>query len=106
MSLSTFFIATLIVVVIALFIRIFWVQLLILWFLLQAIFYISVLSVISAIGWMIFVEDYKSGPIDGLGLAWLFFFIMYSAVIVVWFFIVFDIYEYFKGHITQLFKKR
>lgn len=106
MSLSTFFIATLIVIVVAIFIRIFWVQLLFIWLFLQLVFYISILSTVSAIGWMVFVEDYRSGPTDGLGLAWIFFFIMYSAMVVVWFFIVFDIYKYFRGHIRQIFKKR
>lgn len=106
MSLTTFFIATLAVIVIAIFVRIFWVQLLLIWLFLQIVFYISVLSTVSAIGWMVFVEDYRSGPTDGLGLTWIFFFIMYSAMVVVWFFIVFDIYKYFRGHIRELFKKR
>lgn len=106
MSLTTFFIATLAVIVIAILVRIFWVELLLIWLFLQIIFYISILSTVSAIGWMVFVEDYRSGPTDGLGLTWIFFFIMYSAMVVVWFFIVFDIYKYFRGHIRELLKKR
>lgn len=106
MSLLTFFVATLIVIIVAIFIRIFWVQLFILWLFLQIIFYISVLSTISAIGWMVLVEDYRSGPTDGLGLTWLFFFIMYSIIVTVWCFIVLDIYKYFRGHIREILKKR
>lgn len=106
MTLTTFLLATLTVIVIAIFVRMFWVQLLLIWLFLQIIFYISVLTTISAIGWMVFVEDYRSGPTDGLGLTWLFFFILYSTITVVWFFIVFDIYKYFRGHIREILKKR
>ena len=106
MSLLTFTLATLAVIIIAIFVRIFWVQLLLIWLLLQIFFYVCILSTISAIGWMVFIEDYRSGPIDGFGLTWLFFFIAYSAMVVVWFFIVFDIYKYFRGHIRELMKKR
>lgn len=105
MTLSTFLIATLVVIVLAIFIRIFWVQLFIIWLILQVLFWITVFSALSAVTWMVFVEDYRSGPIDGFGLAWLFFFITYSIGFLVTIFISFDIYKYFKGFIQDLFKK-
>lgn len=105
MTLSTFLIATSIVILLAIFIRIFWVQLFLIWLILQVLFWITVFSALSAVGWMVFVEDYRSGPIDGFGLTWLFFFITYSIGFLVTVFISFDIYKYFKGFIRDLFKK-
>lgn len=105
MTLSTFLIATSIVILLAIFVRVFWLYFFIFWLLLQALLYISVASTISAIAWMVLVENYREGPIDGFGLTWLFFFITYSAGFVVIGLVSLDIYKYFKGFIRNMFKK-
>lgn len=105
MSLLTFLIASFAVVVIGIFVRIFWFQLMVIWLILQILFYIGIASTFSAVIWMVFVEGYREGPTDGLGLTWLFFFILYATTVIVWFCIILDIYKYFRGHIRTLLKK-
>jgi hypothetical protein len=105
MSISTFFIGLLIVGVLAIFIRIFWLELFIIWTLLKGLFWISVGATISAIFWMVFIENYQSGPIDGFWLTWTFFFITYITVSVVCYLILIDAYQYFKGFIRDLLRK-
>jgi len=105
MSISTFLIGLLIVSLLAVFIRAFWLELFIIWTILRGLFWISVGAVISAIIWMVFVEDYQSGPIDGFWLTWLFFFLSYTIISVVAFLILTDAYQYFKGFIRDLLGK-
>lgn len=105
MSLSTFFIALGVVSLLAILIRVFWLELLIFLIILRVLFWIGIASTVSAIVWMVFVEDYKEGPIDGFGLTWLFFVIAYSLMAIVAGLIAIDAYGYFKSLIQDLFKK-
>lgn len=105
MSLTTFFIGLLIVFLVAAFVRAFWLQLLLMWSIAVALFWITIGSFCSAIIWMVFVENYTSGPIDGFWRTLLFFFITYSTIVVVGVLITLDIYTYFKGYIRDIFKK-
>jgi hypothetical protein len=105
MSLSTFFIGLGIVSVLAIIVRMFWFELFVLWVILRALFWIGIASTISTIGWMVLVEDYRAGPIDGFGLTWLFFFVTFSLIFVVAVLIAIDIFTHFKGFIQDLFRK-
>lgn len=105
MLLSTFFIGLLIISILAIFIRIFWLELFIIWTILRGLFWISIGAMISAIIWMVFVENYQSGPIDGFWTTWTFFFLTYTIAGVVFYLILTDAYQYFKGFIRDLLRK-
>lgn len=105
MSLLTVFIGLLIISILAIFARIFWVELYIIWTILRGLFYIGIGAMISAIAWMIFIEDYQSGPIDRFWNTWFFFFLAYTILIAVVYLILSDILTYFKGFIRDLLKK-
>lgn len=96
---------SIIVLAVATFVRFFWEYLLILWLLLKVIFWITVGSFMSAVFWMIFIENYKSGPIDGFWNAWLFFEIAYIIVAIVAGLILIDIFNYFRSYARDFLRK-
>lgn len=94
-----------IVLLLAVFIRVFWVYLLVIGVVLRLLFWLSVGAFVSAFIWMIFVENYSTGPIDKFWPTWLFFMMSYSALSVVFVLIYLDIFNYFKGFIREIFGK-
>jgi hypothetical protein len=105
MSLSTFFIGLGIVSVLAIIVRAFWLELFVIWVILRALFWIVIASTVSTIGWMVLVEGYRAGPIDGFGLTWIFFFVTFSLVFIIGVLIAIDIFTHFKDFIQDLFRK-
>lgn len=105
MSLFTMFIGLLIVSILAILVRFLWLELYILWTVLRGLFYIGTGAMVSAIVWMIFVENYQSGPISRFWTTWFFFFVTYLIMTAVFYFIISDIYVYFRGFIRYLFRK-
>lgn len=105
MSLLSFLLGLAIVAALCIFVRLFWVQLVITWIILRSIFWVSVASFFTAFVWMIFVKNYTSGPADDFWILWLFFFLCYSLIFVTGVFILTDAFNYFKGFIRDIFRK-
>lgn len=105
MSLLSFFIGLGIVSVLAIVVRMFWLELFVIWLILRALFWIVIASTVSAIGWMVLVEGYRAGPIDGFGLTWVFFFITFSLIFGIGVLIAIDIFTHLKDFIQDLFRK-
>lgn len=102
MTLTTFLIAVPIILLLAVLVRAFWVELYIIWIVLQVIFYVVTGSFISAFLWYLFFGD--NDKMEGFGLLWLFHGIVWTTVFVLYMFIVFDIYDYAVSFIRNIFK--
>ncbi len=89
MGLGSFLLATVITLGVLFLIRMFWVELLIIYTILRILFYITVLSIISTVIWLlIFQDNYE-------GWGWIFTYccIAYTGMIVVYIMIVSDIFD-------------
>lgn len=100
MDLSTFLVSILVVVLLAIVIRAFWVEILAIILIGRILFYIAVASFGSALVWAIGIKDDK----DGFWLCWLFFAITYTVAAVVFFLIANDIINIGVSFVRKIFK--
>ena len=95
MTLSTFFIAILITLVLLVFARIFWVFIATAGAVVLATLGLGLFSLLSTIIWVIWIGGNTSGDFDNaFKLCWLYFFLAYSGVLTVWVLIVTDVIKY------------
>jgi hypothetical protein len=89
MGLGSFLLAIVITLGVLFLIRVFWVELFIIYTILQILFYISLLSFISTAIWLIIFQD------NSAGWGWIFAYccIAYTGIIVVYIMIVSDIFD-------------
>ena len=100
MTITTFFIATGITLLIAFIIRLFWLQILIVGYTLYIVGMLGFYSLISALIWAaIFSDNY-----EGFYLLWLYVFILFSVMAIVYVIIVFDIAYMAIDFIRKIFK--
>ena len=102
MTLTTFLIAVPILLLLAVFVRNFWGEILITWLVLQVIFYIITGSLITAFLWYLFFGS--NDKMEGFGLLWLFHGIVWTTTAVLYVFIALDIYNYAVSIIRNIFK--
>lgn len=102
MTLTTFLIAVPVLLLLAVFVRHFWEEILITWLVLQVIFYVVTGSLITAFLWYLFFGD--NDKMEGFGLLWLFHGIVWTTVVVLYVFIAFDVYNYAVSFIRNIFK--
>ena len=100
MTVTTFFIATGITLLIAFIIRLFWLQILIVGYTLYIVGMLGFYSLITALIWgAIFSDNY-----EGFYLLWLYVFILFSVMAIVYVIIVFDIAYMAIDFIRKIFK--
>jgi|688.fasta_scaffold134510_3 hypothetical protein len=100
MTVTTFFIATGITLLIAFIIRLFWLQILIVGYTLYIVGMLGFYSLITALIWSaIFSDNY-----EGFYLLWLYVFMLFSIMVVVYVIIVFDIASMAIDFIRKIFK--
>jgi hypothetical protein len=85
MTCTTLLILSIITVLIGIFIAKYWIELMIISLILKSIFYLLALSGILSFIWTLIINDTNSWL-----KAWIFFFILYSTIIAVYAFIIFD----------------
>ena len=106
MSPLSFIFYTILVVVVGIFIRLFWLELYIIWNILKALVWITVGSLVSAIIWVIWIKGNTSGELDSsFKLCWTFFFITYSVFLGVMCCIMYDLTGYATGLLRYFLRK-
>jgi hypothetical protein len=100
MSISTFFILLISTVIIGLFIRLFWIQILVIGYTIYIIGMLTFYSFIAAIIWAVFVNNSS----EGFGLLWLYIFILFVTIIIVYALIVLDIADMAIDFIRKVLK--
>jgi hypothetical protein len=101
MSWLTFFIATLTVFAVGFFVYKFWVELVLLWVIAKALFYLTAISGMSTVLWLAFIEN----TTQGWQRTWLFFFFLYATILVVMVCIIFDAFHYGAKYLKEFLKK-
>lgn len=101
MGLGSFLLATVITLGLLFLIRVFWVDLFIIYTILRILFYISVLSIISTVIWLLIFQD------NSEGWGWIFAYccIAYTGMIVVYGMIASDIFEMVVDWVRGIFGK-
>lgn len=100
MSLSTLLISIPVILVLAVLVRAFWIEILTVILVLRALFYIAVTSFGSALVWAIGIENDK----EGFWQCWMFFAILYTTAAIVLYFIINDAIDISVDFIRKLFK--
>jgi len=100
MGVPTFIILTIITIILAIIIRAFWIEILIIWYTICIVFSLAISSLIVAALWAGFV----SGNSHGFGLLWLYLFILFSTMAIVYALIVMDIANMAIDFIRNIFK--
>jgi hypothetical protein len=98
MAISTFFILTIATVILAVLIRLFWVEILVVGYTLYILGYLGFYSLIVAIFWAGFVTESSKG----FGLLWLYIFLLFAIILTVYVLIVCDVAE----TIINFFKRK
>lgn len=101
MELSTFFLSLLGVIGLAIFIRIFWIPILVIAYTLYVLGVLVLSSMASAFVWKMCTTP----TIEGYWLLTLWFFIVYSIVLAVWVCIVYDVADMIGNAVTGFVKK-
>jgi hypothetical protein len=101
MTLFQFFIALGITAILLFLIRAFWKEILIISVVLYTIGQLLLWSLISAILWAAFINS----STDGWMLIWLYFFLLFSGIIIVYFLIAIDIFHLTSNLIKAILKK-
>jgi uncharacterized metal-binding protein len=101
MGLGSFLLATVITLGVLFLIRVFWVELFIIYTILQILFYISVLSIISTVIWLLIFQD------NSAGWGWIFAYCCtaYTGMIVVYGMIASDFFEMVVDWVRGIFGK-
>lgn len=97
MAFSTFFFLSIATVILALLIRMFWLEILLVGYLLYVLGYLIFYSLIIAIIWAAFVTESSQGFI----LLWLYIFLLFAIILTVYVLIVCDVVEI----VIEFFKK-
>lgn len=100
MSISTFFILLISTVLIGLFIRLFWLQILVIGYTIYIIGMLTFYSCLAAIFWAVFVNNSS----EGFGLLWLYIFILFVTIIIVYALIILDIADMAIDFIRKVLK--
>ena len=100
MGISTFIVLTIVTIFLALLIRAFWIEILIIWYTICIIGSLALCSLFVAAFWAGFV----SGTSQGFGLLWLYLFILFSTMAIVYALIVMDIANMAIDFIRNIFK--
>ena len=101
MELPTFFLSLLGIIGLAVFIRIFWVPILLIGYTLYILGVLVLASMTSAFVWKVCTTP----TIEGYWLLTLWFFIVYSIVLIVWVCIVYDVINMVGNAVTGFIKK-
>ena len=101
MGLGSFLLATVITLGVLFLIRVFWVELIIIYTILRILFYILLLSIMSTVIWLVIFQDSSSGW------GWIFAYccIAYTGIIVVYSMIVSDIFNMVVDWVRGIFGK-
>jgi hypothetical protein len=87
MATSTFFVLSIVTIILALLIRLFWLEILVIGYVLYILGSLVFYSLILAIIWAVVV----TGSSQGFGLLWLYVFLLLCSVVIVYALIVLDI---------------
>ena len=101
MGLGSFLLATVITLGALFLIRVFWVELFIIYTILRILFYILLLSIMSTVIWLVIFQD------NSEGWGWIFAYccIAYTGIIVVYIMIVSDIFDMIVDWVRGIFGK-
>jgi hypothetical protein len=101
MGFGSFLLATAITLGVLFLIRVFWVELFIIYTILRILFYILLLSIMSTVIWLVIFQDSSSGW------GWIFAYwcIAYTGIIVVYIMIVSDIFDMVVAWVRGVFGK-
>jgi hypothetical protein len=100
MTTTTLLISIAVIIVLAILIRAFWFELFVVYQVLRGIFYLGALSLISALIWCTGVL----GTQEELTKFWILFFVIYSAMTLVFVGIILDIFRWSVDFIRSLFR--
>jgi hypothetical protein len=101
MTVGTFFISITITALILLFIRLFWIYILLIGIFLYCLGVLTFISLVSAIIWAAFVSQ----TIEGWPWLWLYFFITYFGIVMTYALIVADIFDEALSWVKNIFRQ-